>query len=114
MTTPRSITRSLQDTISYKLRSGVGAGGVPTYGTLQTALGKYWSAEDVVRSGTGEEAVTKHLVHSYTEIPKGSLLWLPGENTADDEAGHIVDSVDRFNSLAVRGSQWTLYVMRIE
>lgn len=114
MGNPPSITRSLQDTVSYKTIASYNAGGVPTYSSLQTASAKVWARYNVSTKSGGEELVVRHLVHTYTAIPKGAILWLPGEDTTDNEAGHIVDIVNQYDSLAVRGSQWTLYEILIE
>jgi len=114
MANPRSLTRSMQATVSYKLATGQDLYQQPTYGALQTALAKVWKEQVLKKTATGEELVTMHFVHTYTEIKKQSIIWLPGESTADLTAGHIVDAVGRFDSLAVRGAQWTLYVISIE
>jgi hypothetical protein len=114
MGNPPTITRTLQDTVSYKTRTGMSVGGVPTYGSLQTASAKEWSKQEIVRSGTGEDLVTLHYINTYTNITKGSLLWLSGEDTDDDDAAHVVDIVEAYDSCAVRGSQWTLYVIKVE
>ena len=114
MTNPRTLAATMQDTVSYKLRTDMGAGGVPTYGALQTASAKVWDRQNVQRDARGEEVITRNVVHSFTEIPRGSLLWLPGEDTTDDSKAHVVDYTYKHTSCGVRGNTWTMYEIRVE
>lgn len=114
MANPRTLTVTMSDTISYKERSGVDAAGKPTYGTLTTAAAKVWDRQDVFRNNRGEEVVTRSVVHTFTDVPRGSLLWLPGEDTTDNDNAHIVDYTYKHVSCGARGSQWTLYEIKIE
>jgi hypothetical protein len=104
----------MTQTVSYKEATGMSVTG-PIYGSLQTnTQAKVWKAQEIRNTGTGTELVTKHYVHLLSEIPKGSIIWLPGEDTDDNDAGHVVNSVSRYDSLAVRGTQWSIYVIDID
>ena len=114
MALPKTIAKTLSDTLSYKLSSGYAAGGVPSWGSLLTASAKVWEKYETHLNPNGEVTVTTHVIHTDTDIPKGSLVFLPDDSTADDENGHIVDVANRFDSSGVCGPQWTLYVLQVK
>jgi len=111
---PRTLTRTMSDTISFKLQTGRGSGGVPTWGALLTCAGKWWSKRQLVTNGSGASLITKHYCHTFTKIPRGSLVFGPDDDTSDDNNGHIVDICNAFSSAAVRGTQWTMYEIKVQ
>lgn len=112
MGTPRTIARTLTETFYYATQASVDRYGSPTFGTAASFLGRHELDSRTLRYDTGQERELTHVIYTATEVPVGSIVWLPDEDETDTDEGHQVELLLEVPSLAVRGTQWTLWEVR--
>ena len=90
-----NVSHLLTDRVSFKAPSGLDSYGDPTLGSLTTLAARVeYDVKHVASSGgVRRDQVTRVL--TTTEIPIGSLLWLPGTDTAQVNQAKTVDNARR-------------------
>lgn len=82
-------------TITVKSRTGVDAGLTPTYGTASSFAARVERKKKEVADAGGQTKIAEHWVVSETEIKLGDRVWLPGDDTNDDNEAHDPIQVGR-------------------
>lgn len=112
MSAPRTIARTLSETFYYASRTGRDRSGSATIGAATSFRGRHEYDTRTIRNANGHEYNLTHVIYTDAEVPVGSIVWLPDEDETDQDVGHQVELVLEVPSLAVRGSQWTLWEVR--
>lgn len=76
-------TRWLHQTVAYKTKGAPDVNGDATPSALITVAARVQEGEYVIRTSDGTERVASARIYTASEIPMGSQVWLPGEDTSD-------------------------------
>ena len=81
-------------TVSIKSESSRNNYGVPTFGGASTLSARVEKKSRIVETANGKEEKSEVVIISETEIPKTSLVFLPGASTSDVNNGYKPKRVD--------------------
>lgn len=80
-------------TVTRKLRTGMGAGGAPTFASATTIAVRLEKQVNEVKDGDGRVRVSQNHLISETEFFVSDRVWLPGADTGDDNKSEDVLAV---------------------
>lgn len=74
----------LTDTVTVATMSGVDAHGDPAFNAQTTMSARVEHGTRLIYGSDGAERQCEAVVATTEEIPMGSMIWLPGANTSND------------------------------
>lgn len=87
-----NIASWLNHTVTMETRTGLNEHGDPTWSAQSTVAARVTHRQSVRLSGRNER-ISNYEIASLVEIPLGARVWLPGDDTTDDnDARRVVDS----------------------
>ncbi len=86
----------LRQTIYVSTLSSMDANATPTYGSPASRSARVEEDRQVITGANGEQITTSHRVIVEAAIAPSSVLWLPGDSSADASLRREVLSVARF------------------
>jgi hypothetical protein len=101
-----NLTSWLTDTVTVAEPSGVSAYGDPTFGTKRTVKARVEGGPLLVKDGSGVEVQADYRIVTESEISVQSRVWLPGDDTTDNNAARRPVSV---RSASTKSGGATLY-----
>lgn len=104
------LSHLLTDTVTYAPRSSVSTQGDPTFGSQVAIAARVEYDYKIVPTGNGKQRELTHWIGSEVEIPVGSRVWLPGDDTGDNGVAKIAVSQD---SASTPDAADTLYETRV-
>ena len=84
------VSHLLTDTITYKDVSSRNNSGDPSWGAAATATARVEFGPFRIQSAKGIEVDAQAKVVTETDVPHRAKVWLPGENTSDENAAHVI------------------------
>jgi hypothetical protein len=84
------IAHLLTDTITVAPRSGRSATGDRTFGAQATYSARVETTSRLVVGSDGNERQADHAIVTNQDIGRDSRVWLPGDNTANDDEGRRI------------------------
>jgi hypothetical protein len=105
-----SYARLLTQTVTFAPPSGVGAAGDTAYGPQQTTRARVEFGTKLLYGADGTQTTCEAVIASAAEIPMGSRVWLPGDNTADTNAAKRAIRVARASDPAGRVTVYETYL----
>ncbi len=76
----------LTDTVTIALQTGITTSGDPTYGAKTTIKARVEYGTKLVYGADGSAKECEASLATMTELPMQTRIWLPGDNTGDNNA----------------------------
>lgn len=92
-----NIQHLLTDTITYKLKTGVGTYGDPSFGSALTTKARVEFTSKTYVDPSGNEKYSQHVLTTTVELPRGTRLWVPGASTSNDNEALEVKQIKKAN-----------------
>lgn len=90
-----SFAHLLTDTVTVAAEAGISGYGDPTYGSQTTVAARVEYDSKLLTAPDGSVLEVTHRIASIVEIPLRARVWLPGDNTGDNNAAKRVVSVGK-------------------
>jgi len=84
----------MTQTVTYQTQAGHDSAGDPSWSAQSTAAARVERRHEKILATDDEEILVTHRVATYTAIPEGARVWLPGADTSSIEASVIARRVD--------------------
>ncbi len=86
MSLSSKMSKWMVSTVTYKTVASVDSVGDPTFSAASTMDARVENRQVHIKARDGNTYESRHQVASLTQIPLKSRVWLPGDNTGDDNA----------------------------
>ena len=100
----------LTDTVTIATPNGRSNAGDPSFAAQTTVAARVELDTRIVEGADGSTTESTHVVLTLAEVKKGSRIWLPGDNTADNKVAKRAISI---KEASIPSYGYTIWEIRV-